>query len=85
MKKKFKFTNAGIKALPSNPKYSKSTDLEVSDTLIIGMKCQSGKNGSKRFLLRYTFQGRKCSIAMAAFLKLRLAVLVALLANTNYS
>lgn len=54
MKKKFKFTNASILAFPANPKDAKSTDLEVSDTEIVGMKCQSGKNGSKRFLLRYT-------------------------------
>jgi len=66
MKKKFKFTNASIKALPANPKDSKSTDLEVSDTVIVGLKCLSGKNGSKRFLLRYTHV-RKCSIAIGRF------------------
>lgn len=67
MKKKFKFTNASIKALPANPKDAKGTDLEVSDTEIVGLKCLSGKNGSKRFLLRYTFQSRKCSIALGRF------------------
>lgn len=67
MKKKFKFTNSSIKALPANPKEAKGTDLEVSDTEIVGLKCLSGKNGSKRFLLRYTFQSRKCSIALGRF------------------
>lgn len=67
MKKKFKFTNASIKALPANSKDAKGTDLEVSDTEIVGLKCLSGKNGSKRFLLRYTYQSRKCSIALGRF------------------
>jgi len=64
MKKKFKFTNASIKARPANPKDAKCTDLEVSDTEIIGLKCLSGKNGSRRFLLRYKHLNRKCSIAL---------------------
>ena len=67
MQKKFKFTNASIKALPANPKDAKGTDLEVSDTELIGLKCLSGKNGSKRFLFRYTYQGRKASIAIGKF------------------
>jgi len=67
MKKKFKFTNASIKALPANPKDAKGTDLEVSDSEIVGLKCLSGKNGSKRFLLRYTYRSRKCSIALGRF------------------
>ena len=32
MLKRFKFTNKSIKALPTNPRESKSTELEVSDT-----------------------------------------------------
>lgn len=67
MNKKFKFTNASIKALPANPKDAKGTDLEVSDTEIVGLKCLSGKNGSLRFLLRYTHLNRKCSIALGRF------------------
>jgi len=67
MQKKFKFTNANIRAVPANPKDAKGTDLEVSDTELIGLKCLSGKNGSKRFLFRYTFQGRKASIAIGKF------------------
>ncbi|SQD79921.1 hypothetical protein [Moritella yayanosii] len=43
------------------------TELEVSDTEIIGLKCLSGKIGNKRFLLRYKFNGRKCSITMRCF------------------
>ncbi|MFT5718466.1 MAG: integrase, partial [Oleiphilaceae bacterium] len=65
--KKFKFTNANLKSLPSNPANSSSTELEVSDTEIIGLKCLSGKTGNKRFLLRYTFNGRKCSITIGRF------------------
>jgi hypothetical protein len=65
--KKFKFTNANLKSLPSNSANSSSTELEVSDIEIIGLKCLSGKTGNKRFLLRYKFNGRKCSITIGRF------------------
>jgi len=65
--KKFKFTNANLKSLPANPANSSSTELEVSDTEIIGLKCLSGKTGNKRFLLRYKFNTRKCSITIGRF------------------
>lgn len=65
--KKFKFTNANLKSLPSNPANSSSTELEVSDTEIIGLKCLSGKTGNKRFLLRYKFNARKCCITIGRF------------------
>ena len=65
--KKFKFTNANLKTLPANPSNSSSTELGVSDTEIIGLKCLSGKTGNKRFLLRYKFSGRKCSITIGCF------------------
>ena len=68
MQKKFRFTNANIKALPTNPTTAKATELEVSDSEVIGLKCLSGKReGSKRFLFRYTYQGRKSSIAVGKF------------------
>jgi len=47
MDKQFKFTDARIRALPANPASSRSTELEVSDTELTGLKCLSGKNGSK--------------------------------------
>lgn len=64
MLKKFKFTDKGIKALPNNPRSSTSTELEVTDTLAQGLKCLVGKTGNKRFLFRYTFNGRKQSISL---------------------
>lgn len=67
MDKQFKFTDARIRALPANPASSRSTELEVSDTELTGLKCLSGKNGSKRFLLRYTFNARKRSITLGRF------------------
>ena len=68
MEKKFKFTNERIKALPANPKDAKGTDLEFSDTEVIGLKCLSGRTGNKRWLLRYsTNTGRKSSIAIGRF------------------
>ena len=53
--KKFKFTNANLKSLPSNPTNSSSTELEVSDREIIGLKCLSGKTGNKRYMLFLLF------------------------------
>ncbi|EJI1280453.1 site-specific integrase [Vibrio vulnificus] len=67
MKKRFKFTNSNLKSLPANTTTTKTTELEFSDTECIGLKLLSGRNGSKRFLFRYTFHGRKRSIAIGRF------------------
>ncbi|OUS31296.1 hypothetical protein A9Q98_03215 [Thalassotalea sp. 42_200_T64] len=67
MKTKFKFTTATLKALPLNPVDSKATEREFSDTEVIGLKCLSGKTGTKKFLLRYQFNGRRKSIAIGRF------------------
>ena len=48
MQKSFRFTNSSIKALPANTD-TRSTELEVSDTEVIGLKCLSGRTGNKRF------------------------------------
>ena len=73
MKKRFKFTTANLKSLPINPKTSSSTELEFSDTEIVGFKCLSGKTESKRFLLRYQFNGAKTSISIGRFPDIDLA------------
>lgn len=73
MPNKFKFTTSTLKALPANLSDAKGTELEFTDTEITGFKCLSGKSGSKRFLLRYTFQGRKTSIAIGRFPDIDLA------------
>lgn len=67
MLKKFKFTTTNLKALPKNPIDSRSTELEFSDTDVIGLKCLSGKTDSKRFLLRYQINGKKSSISIGRF------------------
>ena len=67
MNKKFKFTDKAIKALPANDRDSKSTELEVSDTQVQGLKCLVGKTGNKRFLFRYTFNQKKQSISLGRF------------------
>ncbi len=59
MIKKFKFTDPRIRALPANDPNSASTELEVSDTEVIGLKYLCRKSGNKRWLLRYTFESRK--------------------------
>lgn len=67
MIKRFKFTDKTIKALPANNRDSKSTELEVSDTQVQGLKCLVGKTGNKRFLFRYTFHQKKQSISLGRF------------------
>ena len=68
MQKKFKFTNAKLKAIKPHDKDSPSTELELSDDSdVSGLKLLVGKSGSKRFLLRYTFKSRKRSIAIGKF------------------
>lgn len=67
MQKRFRFTTTLLKSLPANPAESAATELEFSDTEVIGLKCLSGKTGSKRFLLRYQMHGRKRSIGLGRF------------------
>lgn len=67
MQKQFRFTTTNLRALPANPAGAKATELEFSDTDVVGLKCLSGKTDSKRFLLRYTFLGRKASISIGRF------------------
>ncbi len=68
MQRKFYFTNAKIKALESHSTSSASTECEYTDdSSVSGLKLLVGKSGSKRFLLRYTFQSRKRSIAIGKF------------------
>lgn len=67
MLKRFKFTDKSIKVLPANPRDLKSTELEVSDTEVQGLKCLVGKTGNKRFLFRYTYHRRKQSISLGRF------------------
>lgn len=66
MNKKFKFTISSLNNLPKNPATSKSTELEFSDTEVIGLKCLVGKTGNKRFLLRYMspVANKKASIGL---------------------
>ncbi|KZN13946.1 site-specific integrase [Marinomonas sp. TW1] len=67
MLKKFRFTTSLLKALPANDPLARSTELEFSDTEVTGLKLLSGKSGSKRFLLRYTINGKKTSISIGRF------------------
>lgn len=64
---KFKFTTSNLRNIAPNLKLSPSTEKEYSDTEVTGLKLLSGKSGSKRFLLRYKFGGRKASIAIGVF------------------
>lgn len=67
MSNKFKFTTATLNALTAQAVSAKSTEVEYSDTEVVGLKCLSGKSGSKRFLLRYRFETQKKAIAIGRF------------------
>ncbi|QUX92617.1 integrase [Marinomonas sp. A3A] len=73
MLKRFKFTTALLKSLPANATDARSTELEFSDVEVIGLKLLSGKSGSKRFLFRYIFNGRKTSLGIGRFPDLALS------------
>ena len=67
MGNKFNFTDKAIKALKAPPRDSPSSELEVTDSQTVGLKCLVGKTGNKRFLFRYTYNRRKCSIGFGRF------------------
>jgi hypothetical protein len=48
MEKRFRFTNDKIHSPPPNPPDASGTDLEASDTDVMGLKCLVGKSGNKR-------------------------------------
>ncbi len=64
---RMRLTNRLIEKLPPHDESSPSTEREISDTDVVGLKLLVGKNGSKKFLLRYTYRGRKRSIAIGPF------------------
>jgi len=65
--KRFKFTQTKLAALPANTADSKSTEAEYSDTVVVGLKLLVGKKGNKKFLYRYSYRGKKRSIAIGSF------------------
>ena len=68
MERRFRFTNEKIRVFPPNPPDARGTDLEFSDTEVMGLKCLVGKSGNKRWLLRYRSpSGKRRSIALRRF------------------
>lgn len=69
MNKKFKFTTSSLSNLSRHSYSSKSTELEFSDTEVIGLRCLVGRTGNKRFLLRYTspVTRKKASIGLGSY------------------
>lgn len=57
--RRFQFTTKNIKALPIHDRNSPSTDMEYTDSEVIGLKVFVSKTGRKSFHLRYLFNGRK--------------------------
>jgi integrase len=67
MQTRFKFTNTNLKAIAANDINSRSTELELSDSELSGLKLLVGKSGNKRFLFRYSHQSKKRSITIGKF------------------
>jgi integrase len=67
MQTRFKFTNTNLKAVAANDMSSRSTELELSDSELSGLKLLVGKSGNKRFLFRYSHQSKKRSITIGKF------------------
>lgn len=68
MLKRFKFTTAKLMQLPVHDADSRSSECEYSDISdITGFKILVGKSGKKKFLLRYSINGKKCSKALGVF------------------
>ena len=64
---RLRLSNRFIEKLPPHDQNSRSSEKEISDTEVSGLKLLIGKNGSKKFLLRYTYRGRKRSVAIGHF------------------
>lgn len=72
MEKRFKFTTNKIARLPPNDPNSRSTEAEYSDMEIVGFKLLVGKNGRKKWFVRYTLNGKKGSVSLSTFPELSL-------------
>jgi len=73
MEKRFKFTTNKIARLPPNDPNSRSTEAEYSCSELSGFKVLVGKNGRKKWLVRYTLNGKKGSVSLGTFPELSLA------------
>lgn len=73
MQKRFKFTATKLQSLPPNDPISRSTEAEYSDTEVSGLKLLVGKNGRKKWLVRYTLNGKKGSLSLSTFPEVSLA------------
>ncbi|WP_032498943.1 integrase arm-type DNA-binding domain-containing protein, partial [Vibrio tasmaniensis] len=67
MEKRFKFTTTKIASLPPNDPDSRSTEAEYSCSELSGFKILVGKNGRKKWLVRYTLNGKKGSASLGIF------------------
>lgn len=62
-----RLSNRFIENLPPQEPDANSTNREISDTEVSGLRVLVGKTGNKNFLLRYTWRGRKRSVALGGF------------------
>ncbi|MEZ9893425.1 Arm DNA-binding domain-containing protein [Vibrio lentus] len=67
MQKRFKFTTTKLQSLPPNAPSSRSTEAEYSDMEITGFKLLVGNSGNKKYLVRFTLNGKKGSMSLGSF------------------
>lgn len=73
MSKKFKFTEAKIRSLPSHSPESASREAEYSDTEVTGFRINVSKSGRKFFSLRFTHNGKKKALRLGEYPQLSLS------------
>lgn len=73
MSKKFKFTEAKIRSLPSHSLESASREAEYSDTEVTGFRINVSKSGRKFFSLRFTHNGKKKALRLGEYPQLSLS------------
>lgn len=70
--RRFRFTHQILEELPPHDPESRSRELELCDTEIIGLRLMVSKTGRKFFYLRYTLNGRKGIVRIGEFPSVRL-------------
>jgi len=67
MNRQFRFNKKVIDALPPHPEAAKAKESECSDTEVAGLRIIVNRSGRKYFLLRYSFNGTKCSTKLGDY------------------
>lgn len=67
MKKLPKWTKAVLDRLPPQAVGAASSNYEITDPVVAGLKLQIGTSGRKFFWFRYTYRGKKLALRLGEF------------------